>query len=61
MIEEVAKEVWNTERECGLTQNEAIGNKENLNFDLVPVVYEWARGKVSSVCLKAYILHLQRN
>ncbi|KAL0270353.1 UNVERIFIED_CONTAM: hypothetical protein PYX00_007793 [Menopon gallinae] len=45
MIQEVAKEVWETERECGLRQNEASGNEENLNFELVPVVYEWARGK----------------
>ncbi|KAK6638723.1 hypothetical protein RUM43_006990 [Polyplax serrata] len=51
-IKKVASEVFAAERECGVNQSEATGNEDELNFDLVPVVYEWAREKPFSEIMK---------
>jgi hypothetical protein len=46
-IKEIAGYLKNKELECGLQ----LEDRDDLNFGLVQVVYDWAQGKVSLVML----------
>ena len=47
VIKEIANNITDVEIKCNVNQEDTLETIEKLNFGLMEVVYEWARGKVS--------------